>query len=111
VDKLTSMASAASVPNFAFPLVGFLSYLQLVLFVVVDLIVFVHCLVQKKEAFTMVGKIPKIGWLAISGAGALFTFLLYGILPIIGFVVFTASVFYLLDVRVGLRDAAGGHWR
>jgi hypothetical protein len=105
------MASAASVPNFAFPLVGFLDFLQLVLFVVVDLIVFVHCLVQKKESFTVVGSIPKVGWLAISGVGALLTYLLYSVLPIIGFVVFTACVFYLLDLRVGLRDAAGGHWR
>jgi hypothetical protein len=105
------MASAASVPFFAIPLVGLLELLQLVLFVVVDLIVFVHCLVQKKEAFTVVGSIPKVGWLAISGAGAVLTYLLYGIVPIIGFVVFTACVFYLLDVRVGLRDAAGGHWR
>src|ERR1043165_3224622 len=105
------MASAASVPNFRFPLVGFLDLLQLVLFVVVDLVVFVHCLVQKKEAFTVVGSIPKVGWLAISGAGALLPYALYRSLPIIGFVVFTACVFYLLDVRVGLRDAAGGHWR
>jgi len=105
------MASAASVPNFAFPLVAFLDLLQLVLFVVVDLVVFVHCLVQKKDTFTVVGSIPKVGWLAISGVGALLTYVLYGYLPVIGFIVFTACVFYLLDVRVGLRDAAGGHWR
>lgn len=105
------MASAASVPKFAFDIVYLLNLLQLVLYVVVALVVFVHCLAQKKEAFTVVGSIPKVGWLAISGVGALLTYLLYGILPIIGFVVFTACVFYLLDVRVGLRDAAGGHWR
>jgi hypothetical protein len=99
------------VPNIAFPLHGFLELLQLVLFVVVDLIVFVHCLAQKKESFTMVGSIPKIGWLVISGVGALLTYALYTVLPIIGFFAFTACVFYLLDVRVGLRDAAGGHWR
>jgi Protein of unknown function (DUF2516) len=109
VDKLTSMASAASVP--AFTIVVYGEYFLLLMFVVVDLVAFVHCLLQKKEAFSVVGSIPKVGWLAISGVGALLTYLLYGILPIVGFVVFTACLFYLLDVRIGLRDAAGGHWR
>jgi hypothetical protein len=104
------MASAASVPYFAFTIERYTELLILVLFLVVDITAFVHCLLQKKEAFTVVGSIPKAGWLAISGVGALITVLL-SFIPLFGFIVFTACAFYLLDVRVGLRDAAGGQWR
>jgi hypothetical protein len=108
------MASAADAPLVAFRVVAYVELFLLVLFIVVDLIAFVHCLRQRKEAFTVVGSVPKVGWLAISGLGAVFTFLLYGVPfigSLIGFVVFTACVFYLLDLRIGLRDATGGHWR
>src|SRR5262245_28742594 len=76
---------------------------------ILELVAFFHCLVQRKDAFAVVGSIPKWGWLLILGFSLLVTLVVSSSpVGILSFIALTATAFYLLDVRVGLRDVSGG---
>ena len=86
--------------------------LTIILFVI-ELVAFVHCLMQKADAFPVVGNLSKNAWVAILGGAALVTlvcgYLSYGQdLSIFSFVAITAALVYWLDVRPALRDVADG---
>jgi hypothetical protein len=80
----------------------------LVFALVVEGVAFVHCLTQRSDAFPAIGTLPKGAWLAILGICLLLTLLGFGVLSIFGLVGIAASLIYLLDVRVGLRDLTDG---
>jgi hypothetical protein len=102
------MALAAHGPNFAGPIIsGVMMALWLVI-VVIEFVAFINCLLQRAEAFPVVGSIPKGGWLALTGGAFVFT-LLIGLFSIIGMVAVAAALIYLLDTRPALRDAVDGH--
>jgi hypothetical protein len=102
------MALAAHGPDFVGPIInGVMMGLWLVI-VVVELVAFINCLLQRAEAFPVVGSIPKGGWLALTGGAFVFTLLL-GLFTIIGMIAVAASLIYLLDTRPALRDAVDGH--
>ena len=86
-----------------------LNFAVLFAFLLVDLVAFVNCLTQRADAFPVVGRIPKGGWLAINGGAILVTLLFGGAGSILGMVAIAASLVYLLDVRPALRDAVDGH--
>ncbi|HZN76900.1 MAG TPA: DUF2516 family protein [Micromonosporaceae bacterium] len=78
---------------------------------VVGLWSFVHCLLQRSDAFPAIGTLPKGAWLAIIGVAtalAGLTFTSFGILNIFGYIAVAAGCVYLLDVRPALREATGG---
>ncbi len=88
----------------------FTSWISLALLVVclgVELFALVSCAMQRADVFPLVGRIPKGGWIVILLLSGVVTFFL-GVISFIGLIAVTASLFYLLDVRRGLRDAVEG---
>jgi hypothetical protein len=76
---------------------------------VVEILAFINCLTQRADAFPVVGRIPKGGWLAINGLSILVTLLFGAAGSILGMIAVAAALVYLLDVRPALRDAVDGH--
>lgn len=77
----------------------------------VELFALVNCLFQRSEAFPVVGRIPKGGWIAILVLCVMVTLLAKltsGQIGVLAFIAITGALFYLLDVRRGLRDAVEG---
>ncbi|WP_433613079.1 DUF2516 family protein [Dactylosporangium sp. CA-139114] len=74
---------------------------------------FLHCVVQRPDAFPAIGTMSKSIWLALIGGGELLT----ALSPSLGlghlgiFSLIAAGIFavYLLDIRPALRDAVDGH--
>lgn len=84
---------------------------DLVLFfvaLVVEGVALAHCLTQRADAFPTVGTLPKGAWLGILGVTLLLTALSLTAISIFALIGITAAAIYLLDVRVGLRDATDG---
>jgi hypothetical protein len=102
------MAFAANGPDFSGPIIMWVMYALWLVVIVVEFVAFVNCLLQRAEAFPVVGSIPKGGWLALTGGAFVFT-LLIGLFSIIGMVAIAAALVYLLDLRPALRDAVDGH--
>ncbi|MFC7482687.1 DUF2516 family protein [Luedemannella flava] len=104
----------AAVPIFYYDVRLVIEWVIFLVTAVLELVAFVHCLFQRKDAFAVVGSIPKWGWLLILG-GSLFVTVVIGAstVGILSFLALTATAFYLLDVRIGLRDVSGGsgRWR
>ena len=77
---------------------------------VVGLWSFVHCLLQRSDAFPAIGTLPKGAWLAILAVCFLLTWLGVGggATGIFGLIGVAAALIYLLDVRPGLRDLTDG---
>lgn len=76
----------------------------MLLAVVLAVVAFIHCAIQRADAFTAIGTLQKPVWLVIIGVSPLLTL----VLPFFQFVTFAAAALYLLDVRPGLRDATDG---
>jgi len=102
------MALAAHGPDFAGPIISGVTMALWLVVVVVEFVAFVNCMLQRAEAFPVVGSIPKGGWLALTGGAFVFT-LLIGLFSIIGMIAVAAALIYLLDTRPALRDAVDGH--
>ncbi|GAA4199941.1 DUF2516 family protein [Actinocatenispora rupis] len=91
-------------------LVQFYATLAISLFaIVLDVFAFVHCAVQRRDAFPAIGTLSKGIWLALLGGSVVLTFLLRSSpLGIIGMIGVIAGAVYVLDVRPGLKDATDG---
>lgn len=82
---------------------------------VLGVVAFLHCALQRADAFPAIGTLQKPAWLAIIGAATVLGPLM-GIIGggVLGFgflftlIAIGAAGFYLLDVRPGLRDIADG---
>jgi hypothetical protein len=102
------MGIAASL--FYLPIIYWTTNALLVAVLVVEVFAFINCLMQRADAFPVVGNIPKGGWLALNGAAILFTLLLGRISVFFALIGAAVAAVYLLDVRPALRDAVdGGH--
>lgn len=104
------MASPLATVDFVDP-VRYYTELALTVFaLIIEVISFVHCLFQRREAFPALGTLPKGIWLALTGGGAVLTLVLgtspMGILGLIGLI---AAAVYLLDVKPRLRDLTDGN--
>jgi len=80
---------------------------MLVLCLLLEVFAFAHAVTQRKDAFQLVGQLPKGGWLAILGFAVLFTSTL-GLTGMFGLIAVTAAGVYLVDTRPALRDATDG---
>jgi len=77
----------------------------------IELFALANCAFQRADAFPLVGRVPKGGWIAILALSVMVTLLaeLTGSgVGILAFLAITGAAFYLLDVRRGLRDAVEG---
>ena len=100
------MANAA--PIFYLDVRAIVDLLLFFVALVVEGVAFVHCLTQRAEAFPAIGTLPKGAWLGIIGVALLLTALSLTAISIFALIGITAAGIYLLDVRVGLRDATEG---
>jgi hypothetical protein len=101
---------AIAAPIFVWTIIFWITSVLLIAVLAVEVFAFVNCLMQRADAFPVVGNIPKGGWLALNGGAILFTLLLGRISIFFAFIGAAVAAVYLLDVRPALRDAVdGGH--
>ncbi|MBA3489231.1 MAG: DUF2516 family protein [Longispora sp.] len=82
---------------------------------VISVIAFMHCVLQRSDAFTAIGTLTKGLWALLLGGASVVTF--FGVLAagskmigIFSLLAIVAAAIYILDVRPGLRDASNGRW-
>lgn len=94
---------------FVWPIVDAIDWTLLIVALVVQVAAFVHCLLQRPDAFQAVGTLSKGLWLALLG-GTMLLSLLFASGPtrIFGLIAIIAALVYLLDVRPAIRDLSGG---
>jgi hypothetical protein len=101
------MATAA--PLFYATVINAVIYAITVVCLILELFAFVNCLTQRADAFLVVGRIPKGGWLAMTGGALLVTVLFGGLAKsFLGFFAVIVAGVYLLDLRPALREAVDG---
>jgi hypothetical protein len=100
------MATAA--PLFYEHVVDWVDWLLFACALLIEVAAFVHCLLQRPDAFPAINTLPKGAWLAMIGGSVFVTLLTRTALGILGLVAITIAAVYLLDVRPALRDAIDG---
>ncbi|GAA5177792.1 DUF2516 family protein [Rugosimonospora acidiphila] len=98
----------AAAPLFYSTVTADVTYALTVVSLIVELFAFVNCLTQRTDAFLVVGRIPKGGWLAMTGGAVLVTLLFGSVRNFLGLIAVTVSLVYVLDLRPALRDAVDG---
>ncbi len=97
---------------FAYRVEEFVTLVILIIFLIIEVVAFVNCLTQRADAFPVVGRLSKNGWLAILGGSVLLTmmcsFVFASRMSIFALAAITATAIYMLDVRPALRDATDG---
>jgi hypothetical protein len=73
---------------------------------------FVHCALQRPDAFPAVGTLAKGLWMAIIGGTVLASLVFYGLGMLFTLIAVIAALIYLLDVRPAIREITngGGRW-
>lgn len=100
---------ALAAVRFAGPVIDAIDLLIFIFAVTIEIAAFVHCLLQRADAFKAVGTLSKGLWLALTGGAALLSLvILSSPIGILGLIGITAASIYLLDVRPAIRDLAGG---
>ncbi len=102
------MGMASAAPIFVFGVLYYVNYALMIGALVIELVAFVHCLLQRAEAFAAIGTFSKGIWLLLTGVSVVVT-LFSPVLLILGLIAITVAAIYLLDVRPALRDAVDGH--
>jgi len=81
----------------------------LIVMVVIEIWALINCLIQRADAFPVVGSLSKNAWVGILLGSVVATILCtFSPLQILAFVAITAAAVYMLDVRPALRDATNG---
>ena len=94
---------------FVWPIVTAIDWTLLIVALVVQVAAFVHCLLQRPDAFQAVGTLSKGLWLALlGGTMALSLLFMPGPTRIFGLIAVIAALVYLLDIRPAIRDLSGG---
>lgn len=103
----------SAVPIFYVQVENYISIIVWIFCLVLGAAAFLHCVVQRNDAFPAIGTMSKSIWLALIGGGELLTAIspslglgYLGIFPLIAAGIFAV---YLLDIRPALRDAVDGH--
>ncbi|MFG1952339.1 DUF2516 family protein [Micromonospora sp. NPDC048830] len=99
---------AIAAPIFAFEIQYWITTLLLVFALVIEGVALVHAIIQRGDAFSAIGTLPKGGWVAILAVCLVLTLLTQNVLNIFGLIGVAAALIYLLDVRAGLRDLHDG---
>lgn len=94
---------------FVWPIVRTIEWVLLIIALTVEAVAFVHCLLQRAEAFSAVNTLSKGLWLALlGGTMALSLIFASGPTRIFGLIAVIAALVYLLDVRPAIRDLSSG---
>jgi len=99
----------ASAPLFYDVVVRYIDLTLLIGALVIEVVSFGHCLVQRPDGFPAINTLPKGGWLALTGGAILVTLLSLSAVGILGMIAIAIAGVYLLDIRPALRDAVDGH--
>ncbi len=104
---------AIAVPLFYITVISAINVSLLVATLVAEAVAFVHCLLQRADAFPAIGTLSKGMWLMVLAGCLLFTLLglssLFGVLAaMIAMIPIVVVLVYLLDVRPALRDVVDG---
>lgn len=100
---------AFSAPLFYDDVVSWTEVVLMVSAVIIEVVAFGHCLVQRPDAFPAVSTLSKGGWLALTAGAVLITLLLGPIGVFFTAIGIAIAAVYLLDLRPALRDATEGH--
>ncbi|HET6213220.1 MAG TPA: DUF2516 family protein [Micromonosporaceae bacterium] len=101
------MAIAASV--WVDDVISWINQVIFLLTLVIGITAFIHCLLQRADAFPAIGTLSKAAWLGLIGATTMLALLLsLGRLGLFSLIAAGVALVYLLDVRPGLRDVADG---
>jgi hypothetical protein len=90
--------------------------INLIIFIVslgVEAWAFVHCALQRPDAFNAVGTLSKGIWLAVIGGTVLLAMVFFSLgMQLFTLIAVTAALVYLLDVRPAIREITdgGGGW-
>jgi hypothetical protein len=95
-------------PLFYNTVIEAVTYALTLVCLIIELFAFVNCFTQRADAFLVVGRIPKGGWLAMNGGALLVTVLFGSVRSFLGLIAVTIAAVYLLDLRPALRDAVDG---
>ncbi len=98
--------------NWAFDLVSGINWVILFVSLGLEAWAFVHCAIQRQDAFGAVGTLSKGLWLALIGGTLLLSLVFFQIMPLFTLIALTAALVYLLDIRPAIREITngGGSW-
>jgi hypothetical protein len=98
--------------NWAIAIVDAISLIIFIVSLAVEAWAFVHCALQRPDAFNAVGTLSKGLWLALIGGTVLLSMVFYTLGPLFTLIAVTAALVYLLDVRPAIREITngGGSW-
>lgn len=96
--------------------VGWVSYVILLVTLVTEGWAMLHCVTRRADAFPVVGRLSKGTWVVITGGAFIFTLLtgasyVYGgglLTTLLAYIGIIAALVYLLDIRPALRDVTEG---
>jgi hypothetical protein len=105
---------AIAVPHFYEYIIIYTGWVLTILTLVIEVVAFLHCLLQRADAFPAIGTLSKGLWLALIGGSTLFVLLGFGaqlglLSGLLSLVPIVVALVYLLDVRPALRDVVDGH--
>jgi vacuolar-type H+-ATPase subunit I/STV1 len=98
--------------NWAHSVVTFIGAAILITCLAIGLWALVHCALQRNDAFSAIGTLSKMLWLAIIAGSMLLGMVLWSLGEFFTLISLTASLVYLLDIRPALRDitSGGSNW-
>jgi hypothetical protein len=99
---------AIAAPIFYAQVVNWANLLLIVFALLIEVVAFGHCLLQRPDAFSAINTLPKGAWLALIGGSAVLTLLTGTSFLMIALIAITIAAVYLLDVRPALRDVIDG---
>jgi hypothetical protein len=99
---------AIAAPIFYAQVVNWVNLLVVVFALLLSVVAFGHCLLQRPDAFSAISTLPKGAWLALTGGSAVLTLLTGARFLMIALIAITIAAVYLLDVRPALRDVIDG---
>lgn len=88
---------------------GTIGLVILVLSLALEVWAFVHCALQRSDAFVALGTLSKGIWLLLIGGMVLLSFFFFILNSLFGLIALIAALVYLLDIRPGLRDLLRGN--
>jgi len=98
--------------NWAVQVVAGINFVILIVSLGLEAWAFVHCALQRPDAFNAVGTLSKGLWLALIGGTVLLSLVFFALGPLFTLIALTAALVYLLDVRPAIREITngGGSW-
>jgi len=89
--------------------IGAINLLLLLITLALALGAFIHCLIQRADAFPAIGTLSKPAWLGLIGVSLVLSLLFNaGGVSLFALIAAGVALVYLLDVRPALRDVADG---